>query len=92
MDDFWDVSWGIGYEYGMNESLIEVHKDEHDEVGPLIQERALEDISIMDPCEVSISNFFHINEIKWDINCRFDNDPICDIDKENEVEVRFPLL
>lgn len=92
MEDPWTADLGIGYEYGMNEIPLEVHKDEHGEVGLLIQERVLENMGIVDPCEVIIYNFFHINEGKWDINHHFDNDPIYDTDKENEVEASFPFL
>lgn len=91
-DDFWEADWGIGHKYVVNESPIEFHEKGHDEVGSLIQEGVLEDMDIVAPCEVDISNFFRINEGKWDINHHFDNDPIYDVDMKNEVEVGFPFL
>jgi len=56
-------------------------------MGLLIHEKELEDIAIVDPCEVNITDFFYINEGKWDINHHFKNDPIYD-----EVEVGLSFL
>ncbi len=96
-EDLLNIDLGIGYVSNVNWSPIEVHKNEHDEVGPLIHETMLnKDLEHMDmvvPCDVDISNFFHINEGKWDIsNHHFNIDPIYDTDKENDVEVGSPFL
>lgn len=87
MEDLQIKSLRVGDEHGINESPIEIHKDECDDVGPFIQENTLEDMAIVDPCDIEISEFFYINKRKWDINHHFDNDPIYDTDKEDEVEI-----
>ena len=103
MNEFWDTNQGIGYDYSENEGPMEgqVHKNEPDEVGTLIQggvlnnvfHEGLETMDIISSLKVDIRDFFHIKEGNWDINNHhFNNDPIYDTGKEDEVDVSLPFL
>lgn len=76
----------------MNDVSIEIYKDEHDDVGPIIRGKELEDIVIMVPYDIDISEFLYMNKVKGIFNHHFDNDPMSDTNKEDEVEVYSPFL
>jgi len=66
----------------MNVGPTEIHKYGHEDVGPVIWGKTLEDMFIMDPCDIDIYEFLYINKGKRVFNHHFENDPVYDTIKE----------